>query len=274
MEHAVYQQFYELERDHWWFRGMRTICRSQLARASQLNGRGRLRCLDIGCGTGLWTSELESLGTVWGLDVAPEALQHCRARGLRRLIRGLAERLPIADDSCDVVTALGVLEHVDDDAGLIDELARVCRPGGHVLLLTSAYRGLWSAHDEAVHHKRRYTRAELLRLLSRSEFEIVKLSYVNALLLPAIVGFRLAQRLFQRRCVERPSRSPDVFRVPGPLNHLLYACLWAESRWLRQANLPWGVGVLAVVRRTHEAGRRIEVGREDDACTTPQLIVR
>ena len=274
MERGVYRQFYELERDHWWFKGMRAICRSQLARVCGAATPGTLRCLDIGCGTGLWTRELEPLGPVWGLDISPEALGYCQTRGLQRLIRGSAEQLPVADASCDIVTALGLLEHLDDDAAFVDELARVCKPGGYVMLLTSAFRSLWSTHDDVVHHKRRYTKRELRRLLGRKGFDVATLSYVNAFLLPAIVGVRLVQRLFAGEDRMLPSRSPDVFRVPEPINRLLYACLWMEDQVLQRVSLPWGVGLLAVMRRNGEPGRVARVVKRVNTCTEPQLIAQ
>ncbi len=191
MEPGVYQQLFELERDHWWFLGMRETCRAALLQHVKLANPRQVRCLDIGCGTGLWTKELEAFGEVYGLDVAPEALQFCRQRGLRKLVHASAEQLPLVAGGCDLITAIAVIEHLDDDAAFVAQLAHACRPGGYVLLLTSAYQQLWSAHDEAAHHKRRYTKTQLAGLLRCEEFEIVKLSYVNIVLLPAIVGFRV-----------------------------------------------------------------------------------
>jgi SAM-dependent methyltransferase len=187
---------------------------------------------------------------VVGLDIATEALRCCQARGLRRLVRASAERLPVADGSCHLITALGLIEHVEDDAQFVGELARVCRPGGYVLLLTSAYRALWSRHDDLVHHKRRYTRRGLKALLTGKEFEIVKLSYVNMFLLPAIVGFRLLRSLISPRASSSHNGTPDMFQPSEPINRLLYAILRVEQGLLRYVELPFGVGLVALLRRT------------------------
>ncbi len=254
MEAAVYRQFYELEANHWWFVGMRIICRGLLTPLPGLNGhRGdavaSTVCLDIGCGTGLWTRELEMFGPVVGLDLSPEALAFCQTRRLPRLVQASADRLPVSTGSCRLITALGLLEHVEDDRQLVMELARATAPGGYVLVLTSAYQALWSEHDEAVHHKRRYTRPQLRRLLQGEEFEIMRLTYVNILLLVPVVVLRVVRRLTQRRKASIREGTQDVFAVPSWLNGLLTGLLRFESWMLRSIELPCGLGLLAVMRR-------------------------
>ena len=248
METRVYEQFYEVEREHWWFAGMRALNRAMLKQLQIGTDGYATRCLDVGCGTGLWTKELETFGQTCGLDVAPEAMHFCRKRGIDRLVRGTAGRLPFRADSYGLITAIGVIEHLDDEKGFLSELCRVCRPGGYILLLTSAFSFLWSRHDEIVHHKRRYTRGQMGRLLSASGFEVVRNTYVNMFLLFPILVFRLL-----RRIVGVPAglenESPDVFMPGSLMNELLYAILRVETRLLHFMSFPFGVGVLAIARK-------------------------
>jgi ubiquinone/menaquinone biosynthesis C-methylase UbiE len=249
MEKGVYQQFYELEEDHWWFAGMRTICRDLLKRLIVGNYDDRvLRCLDVGCGTGRWTKELEFFGQVYALDVAPEALDFCRKRGIHRLLHATAENLPFKSRTFSLITAIGVIEHLDDDKHFLEELLRVCRPGGYVLLLTSAYNLLWSRHDEIVHHKRRYTNAALSGRLITSGFKVVQSSYVNTVLFPPILAVRLIQRLSGASAASR-NRSPDVFKPASLINGILYSFLWFEAKLMKFIGLPFGVGLLTITRR-------------------------
>ena len=105
---------------------------------------------------------LRRFGDVSGLDMGLAALRHARARGLA-VARGSAENLPVGDAQLDVVVALDVLEHLDDDRRALDEILRVLRPGGVLLATVPAYPFLWSSHDEALGHRRRYRRARAAR---------------------------------------------------------------------------------------------------------------
>lgn len=245
MERSVYRQFYELESTHWWFRGMRAICRAVLERAGVRRGA---RSLDVGCGTGLWTRELAALGPVLAADTAPEALRFCRERGLRSLVRASGEALPFDGGRCDLVTALGVIEHVEGDRRFLEEMRRVVAPGGHVLLLTSAHPILWSRHDEIVHHKRRYVPHRFRSLLRESGFDVVRLTGVNTILFLPVLFARLAGRL-RRRPDGECAGTPDFRRSAPWVNAALYGILALEARLLRHLGFPFGVGLLALLRR-------------------------
>src|SRR4051812_40050263 len=117
--------------------------------------------LDVGCGTGILLEHLGGYGPAFGLDASATALDFCVTRGLGGLVRGSGDRLPFADGSFALVTAIGVIEHIAADQAALDEWARVLRPGGQLVLLTSAYRWLWSGHDVANHHVRRYTSGQV-----------------------------------------------------------------------------------------------------------------
>lgn len=249
MEPFVYRQFYELERTHWWFQGMYAICRDILRKHVVAdNSRIRRAILDVGCGTGLWTTYLVDYGRVFALDNSSISIDLCRAQGVGRVIRARAGNLPIADSTCDVITALGLIEHLEDDEGFINEVRRVLKPGGYALLLTSAYMFLWGSHDDVAHHKRRYTHYSLAKKIRKYGLEIVKISYVNTFLFLPILFMRLIERVGSRRkCAH--AVSPDLFLLPYPLNQLLYVLLILELYLLRRVSLPLGVGLIALVRK-------------------------
>ncbi|MBL4888576.1 MAG: class I SAM-dependent methyltransferase [Candidatus Lindowbacteria bacterium] len=253
MEQEVYKQFYDIEKSHWWFQGMRTICRQMIVQSTDIESKTNAHCLDIGCGTGLWTRELDSLGSVTGMDLSVDALEFCKERGLSRILRASAGEIPLKNESVDLVCALGLIEHLDDDAVFLKELLKVCRPGGHVLILTSAYKFLWCEHDDAVHHKRRYTRRGLKLLIEDCGFHVTRISYVNMSLLAPIVLFRGVRRALQifagPKVMSAEKGTPDFFSIPSALNRLLYLVLAIEGKLMSVVDLPFGVGLIAVITK-------------------------
>ena len=192
MQANVYANFFAVEEKNWWFCGVRAMVRDWLQSATRQ--KSDLRLLDIGCGTGFWLSMLSELGEAHGLDFSAEAVAFCRARDLANVTRGSAEALPFDDASFDAVTMIGVIEHIDDDSAALREIHRVLRPGGVAILLTSAYQFLWTAHDDIVHHKRRYTMANFNRRIRAGGLQVTKSSYMNTLLFPGIAPVRIWQR--------------------------------------------------------------------------------
>jgi hypothetical protein len=81
----------------------------------------------------------------------------------------------------DLVTAFDIIEHVDDEAGALRELARVCRRGGYLLVTVPAFQFLWGNQDVISHHRRRYTRSMLRERIEAAGFRIATLTYFNAL---------------------------------------------------------------------------------------------
>jgi ubiquinone/menaquinone biosynthesis C-methylase UbiE len=238
-----YGRMYEREDSYWYFQGRRAIISGLLRRNLPIKSRP-LRVLDVGCGTGLMLEHLQGLGQrPVGLDKHELALSFCRKRGAKSLLRADVTRLPFRDDSFDVILALDLIEHVEDDRGLLDEFRRVTSRGGRAMITVPAHPFLWSEHDEALHHIRRYRRGPFLELLREAGFRPVRYTYAISLLFGPIVVFRQLQRLFKGR--DRPKT--DLIVLPRALNRLLIELLRLEGAFLRRANLPVGVSIFALV---------------------------
>ncbi|HVS15679.1 MAG TPA: class I SAM-dependent methyltransferase [Thermoanaerobaculia bacterium] len=251
MNPEEYERLAAIDRDHWFYRGKREIVRHWIDRCVEL-GRDDL-LVDAGCGTGTFLVEMAERCRVLGLDDFAESLAIARPRvgavGGEVLQTGL-DRVDLADGCATVVTLLDVLEHLDDDAGALAEMLRLVRPGGIVVITVPALRWLWSDWDEALHHRRRYHRADLRALCGRSGAELLHLAYFNALALPAIAVVRASRRVLRARArddAERGERMED--RIPPlPLNGLLRVAMVVPARW--RLGPPVGVSLLAVLRRT------------------------
>ncbi len=246
MEEIAYRQHRELEDVHWWFVGMRAIYEKQL---ESLGLSRQATILDVGCGTGGTLSLLQRHGRTWAVDASPTAAAFVKQRGFAQIAVGSATDLPYDDATFDVVTAFGVIEHVERDDRMLAELLRVTRPGGHTLVLTSAHQWLWSVHDERVHHVRRYERSELGERFASAGWSIEQLTYVNAGLLPPIAAVRLLQRLVPKGKADEHRGMSGFAIPPRPINRALAGLLALEGSFLRRMDLPMGVGLLCRATR-------------------------
>ena len=236
---------FELEDRHWWFQSRLRMIEGMLRRHV---GPAPGRMLDLGCGTGMFLKRRQAEGLAFGSDLSPAALDYCRSRGIVNLVRADARRIPLADSSMDLVTAFDLIEHVDDDRGLIEEAWRVLRPGGLLVATVPAHPILWSSHDVSLHHRRRYGRREFAALFDTARWEPVRTTAGFAMILPVASLVRLSRRL---RRIERPPRS-DAIMIPDRLNRLLIAAHRVEAWWLERRNLPLGVSLMTIQRRLPE----------------------
>ena len=151
----------------------------------------------------------------------------------------------MGDATLDVVVALDVLEHLDDDRRALGEILRVLRPGGVLLTTVPAYPFLWSSHDEALGHRRRYRRAELRERVSSAGFEVMLCSYVMGSILPVAIAVRLVERLWRR---PGPAESGYLL-LPRPLNDLLAHVVGLGGYLVHFMVLPFGLSIVAVARK-------------------------
>lgn len=204
----------------------------------------------MGCGTGTSLVYLARYGDVKGVDLDEEAIEYCHARGLENVQLGRAENLPFAAETFDLVTALDVIEHTDDDLVVLREFARVLRPKGSVLIAVPAYQALWGRQDEISAHRRRYVASQLRDRLEAAGFTIRRLTYFNSVLFPAIASVRLVKRMLPR---EQELKSDFTVPAPGPVNGLLAGIFGAERFALKRFDLPFGVSLLALAAKTAKA---------------------
>jgi len=171
--------------------------------------------------------------------------------------------LPFAHDSFDIVTALDVIEHVDDDLTTLRDLYRVMRPGGLLLISVPAYMQLWSYWDDILGHRRRYTGSTLRLVVETAGFRVRKVSHSNAaILLPAALlrawkglRHRAVQRAYTRGFTREPSTpETDFLPVPRVVNRLMTAYYRGESRLIRRADLPLGLSVICVAQKPGRRG--------------------
>jgi SAM-dependent methyltransferase len=219
-----------LEDHHWWYKERRAILRRELRR---LPGTGR--ALDIGAAGGGNTRVLREFGwQALALEYSDAVAGVARSRGIP-VARADARELPVGPGTCGLVTAFDVLEHIDEDYLAAAEITRVLQPGGTALIAVPCDMALWSAHDDAVGHVRRYSRSGLASLIQKAGLTIDTMWSWNVLLRPAVV----ARRKF--------SKGSDLGEVSAVVNGVLTAVIAAE-RYLPVRSWP-GVSLVVRARR-------------------------
>ena len=247
MDAQVYLRMAELDKRHWWFVARRRILRSLIER--KVRPPKEARILEIGCGTGHNLGMLSEFGALEATELDAGA----RELASSRLGRAVAEAaLPdlsmFPASSFDLIALLDVLEHVENDATALAAIRSRLKVGGKLLVTVPANRWMWSAHDAAHHHHRRYTKRQLRDAATNAGLRIDLLSHFNTLLFPPIAVARLAGKLLGR------DRADDSI-PPGPVNGILRGIFELEAPLVGRVPLPFWVSLVAILSRPEETGK-------------------
>lgn len=242
MNTEFYRIFFEVQKIHWWFVTKKKIILDIIDRYS-INNRPK-NILDIGCGSGLMLNSLNNLGQTFGMDMSDEAVSFSKEIFNGRVEKGsLPDHIPYEENFFDLIIALDVIEHIDRDVDSLITIRSHLILGGKAIITVPAYMFLWSAFDEMNQHKRRYSRSELLEKLKDAGFTVEKISYYNTLLFPAIFAVRMLNNILLR------NGASDLDVPNRPINYLLKKIFVLEKYLLRFGDFPFGVSILAVVRK-------------------------
>lgn len=238
-------QYERLEREHWWWRVRRRLVLDFLREwGSPAAAGGRPSLVDIGCGAGMnlaaYRGEFEAEG------IEPDAVlaEAARANAGVPVSRGsLDSSRPLCGREFDNGLLLDVIEHLDDDAAGLKKAAGCLRPGGTFILNVPAMPFLWSVHDEANEHRRRYTRRTLEAAVGKAGLRLAAARYWGGWLVPAAVA---ARKLLA------PAEGVSEYRVSVPPRAIglvlegMTAFEFAVTGW---TGAPWGLSLLAAARK-------------------------
>jgi ubiquinone/menaquinone biosynthesis C-methylase UbiE len=243
MNPALQEKYLRVEEHQWWCKARRDIV---LDLAMTLAPHNRARILEIGCSGGLLLEKLTNAGYrhVHGVDLSDAAIAAARRRGVTNVEVMNASKLSFPDRAFDLLIASDVLEHIANAQEALREWRRVLAPDAKLIVFVPAFEALWSSHDDANQHFRRYSRRQLAEVLEGAGLCVERLSYWNALLTIPGVMLNAAEKVAQRS--SRPSDTGGLVQPPPPFNWLLYRLIALENATLRYVDLPFGTSVFAV----------------------------
>jgi len=236
----------EFEKTFWWHKGKLFLVQNLLNLLNKSTNT-KLNILEIGCGSGEITSYLSQKNNVMGIDIFAEALDYCREKGLTNLVEGDINQLDITKyySTFDFILALDVLEHIQDDVETMHRAYSMLKPGGYFLVNVPAHKFLWSEHDEALHHKRRYHSLEITQKLKDCGFAIVKKSYFVTTAFFPIFFIRTWNTFFKKSAYPKTSYVP----LPTYLNGLATKIMSLEAKLLCKFSLPLGTTLTVVAQK-------------------------
>lgn len=229
-----------LEREHWWYKARREILETAVERFA---GDSSL-ALTVGVGFSKEAEMLSRRARLVAVDLAPI---DPRCREIALPAQADATALPFKDGAFDAVFMFDVLEHIEADAKVLEELHRVLRPTGKLLVTVPAFQFLFGLQDEVSHHKRRYRKGTLAALVRGAGFEIDYATYFNTLLFPPIAAVRLFRRVFPADAAA--GKSDFDMRLPGGVEAILERLFSFERHAIDRASLPFGISILCSARR-------------------------
>ncbi len=244
MNRAYYQEYYHLERNHWWFKTRGQIIMDRLAK--EMDTRKTLKILNIGAATGRTSELLANLGEVTSVEYDAECCAFTRQETKLEVIQASILELPFEHEVFDLVCAFDVIEHVEDDQKAIAEMKRVCKPAGKICITVPAFMQLWSHHDVVNQHYRRYVMPQVTALLASGEGELCYRSYFNSLLFVPIWSFRRFSHWLGREEQREGAGSDFSVGKNSLLQKTLGQVFSLERKLLHWLRFPFGVSILAV----------------------------
>ena len=246
MEKYLYKDLAQLEDSHWWHISKRETVSNLMKRfyrslrSFQNDKKLKPRILDIGCGTGRNVIEFSKFGQVWGIDNSKEAIKFCKQKGLKNVGLGSSDKTGFGSETFDVVTLLDVLEHVEEGKTLF-EIKRILKKDGVLIITVPAFSWLWSQWDVVLHHKRRYTKESLAKVLLKNGFKVQKISYMYSFLVLPVLVVRFIKSLFFKE------NYGSDFELSSPvINKLFLGISRIERAVIMKYQLPVGTSLICV----------------------------
>lgn len=244
MDQKIYDYYASgTEEKHWWHIARRQILKNFID--CHINFPNDAKILDVGCGTGAEMAFLQQYGEIYGVDTSEEMINVCKNRKLSNSIVVSANNLPFKNEMFDLVTCLDTLEHIEAEKRTIEEIYRVCKNNGHLVLTVPAGQYLFGPYDISAGHYKRYSKRYTTKLLTENGFKIIKASYFNFFLYLPIAFIRILNKY-----IPINAGSEKALKVPSnAINNILKSIFSLESYLLQHLNFPFGVSLVIIAKK-------------------------
>ena len=245
MDKSYESKYHQLEESNWWFVARRDIIYRLI---KSFNPKDNIDILDVGCSGGNLIEFLKNKGfhNLSGIDISADAIKICQQKDLSNVFVADGIKTPFPENKFDIIIASDILEHIKDDGVALKEWKRILKKDGKMIIFVPAFGFLWSDHDKANQHYRRYTKNSLSELAKKSGCRTERISYWNFLLFLPTFIVRIVQRLF----TTKSKNSDQLYSLNSLINKMLIILVKLENYLLaKKINLPWGVSVFAIIKK-------------------------
>lgn len=243
MNPEEYHKLFALEREHWYYKGKRKIVQGWIRRNFAVGPDSIF--VDIGAGSGLLVREMSQQCRAFGVEFSELALSCIAKSGSPvRVAGGSALQLPLRTDSVDIVTCLDVIEHIKDDKLALQELIRVTKRNGIIVITVPAFMILMGDWDKSLGHFRRYHLKDFRDLYAGQPVSVLVARYINTFFFFPVLMYRILQKIFPPKA---GGRLEDVL----PPSWANAVCHWLFTvpdlcPWFR---LPFGLSALIIFKK-------------------------
>jgi len=247
MDYKDYKKLNAAENTNFWYEARKILIFDLLKSIYQQEPSSK-NMLYIGCGTGTELEILKKFGNITGLDSNTDALEIMRQAGYDAL-DGDIEKINLQNDFYDCVCCFDVLEHIPNDKLAIKKISSSLKKNGYFIFTVPAFQFLFSPHDKAMGHFRRYSKKKIKKILQNEGFEIVTINYWNSLLFPAVLLFRLLKRIIYKLKQEN-TYTTDLENFNSLVDRILFAILNVENFLCRHGiKFPFGLTIYGIAKK-------------------------
>lgn len=239
MEYTYILKYKRLYTKHWWWRAREDIILDKIK--DLVESMNDVNILDVGCGNGFFFDKLEKYGNTYGIETDVSMVSE-NSIWKHRIYHNPIIKGGTYTNKYQLVLALDVLEHVEDDVSLAQALVDALVPNGYLVVTVPAFMKLWDIHDDINHHYRRYTLKQLKSLFT-SDNVILSARY----LFPSL--------FLLKWCISQINKKTflnlDQTKIPiEPLNFFLRQILLIEDNINKYINLPFGSTAMTIIKKS------------------------